>query len=76
MSLVHNERIKLTASWLNALASAAAAAGVIAPLAAGFYGVANAPASGALLLAGAAIWLFVGIGLHFAARHVLRNLRP
>ncbi len=76
MSLIHNERTKLTAAWLNALAGAASAAGVIAPLAAAFYGVASAPANGALLLAGVTIWLFAGIGLHFAARYVLRNLKP
>jgi hypothetical protein len=36
MSLIHNERIKLTAGWLNSLAGAAAAAGKIASLVAGF----------------------------------------
>lgn len=76
MNLVHNERIKLTASWLNALAGAAAGAGVIAPLAAAFYGVAKAPVSAAALAIGVIVWLFVGIGLHLAARHVLRNLKP
>jgi len=39
MSLIHNERVKLTAAWLNGLAGASAAAGSIAPLVAGFYGV-------------------------------------
>lgn len=76
MSLIHNERTKLTAAWLNTLAGAAAAGGVIAPLAAVFYGVANAPVGVRALLAGVAIWLLVGIGLHIAARHVLRNLKP
>jgi hypothetical protein len=56
MSLIHNQRIKLTAGWLNGLAGAAAAAGTIALLVAGFYGAATAPISKSLLLAGAGFW--------------------
>ena len=37
MFLVHNERTKLTASWLNTLATAIVAAGVFAPMAALLY---------------------------------------
>jgi hypothetical protein len=44
-NLIKNERIKLTAAWLNTLSGAATAAGAIAPLAATFYGVAAAPVS-------------------------------
>jgi hypothetical protein len=39
MFLVHNERTKLTATWLNALATALIAAGLFAPFAALFYGL-------------------------------------
>jgi hypothetical protein len=39
MSLVHNERTKLTATWANTLATAAMAAGLFAPLAALLYGL-------------------------------------
>lgn len=39
MSLVHNERTKLTAAWLNAVATALIAAGLFAPLAALLYGL-------------------------------------
>ena len=37
MFLVHNERTKLTATWLNTLATALVAAGVFAPGAALIY---------------------------------------
>jgi hypothetical protein len=56
---IHNQRIKLTAGWLNGLAGAAAAAGTIALLVAGFYGAATAPISKSLLFAGAGFWLLV-----------------
>jgi len=75
MSLVHNERTKLTAAWLNTLSGAATAAGVIAPLAATFYSLSAAPVSLGVLSLGAAIWFFAGVGLHFAARYVLRGLK-
>ena len=68
MSLVHNERTKLTAAWLNTLSGAATAAGVIAPLAATFYSVSAAPVSPGILSLGAAIWLFAGVGLHFGCK--------
>lgn len=55
MSLLHNERVKLTASWLNTLATATATVGVLAPLASVVYGV--------------------RLGLHVAARRVLRGLK-
>jgi hypothetical protein len=42
MFLVENERTKLTAGWLNALATALVATGVFAPAAALLYGVSGA----------------------------------
>jgi hypothetical protein len=75
MSLVHNERTKLTAAWLNTLSGAATAAGAIAPLAATFYGVSAAPVPPVVLSIGVAIWFFTGVGLHLAARYVLRSLK-
>jgi tripartite-type tricarboxylate transporter receptor subunit TctC len=36
VSLIHNERIKLTANWLNTLSATTVATGVIAPLAASY----------------------------------------
>ena len=73
MSLTHNDRVKLTAVWLNTLSAAAVAAGVIAPLR--FYGVTAAPVAPALLYLGFGLWFFAGIGLHLAARWLLGSLR-
>ena len=75
MSLVHNERVKLTAAWLNGMASAAVAAGVIAPLVAAFYGLTSVPVSTSGLLLGAVLWFAASGALHVAARHILGRLR-
>ena len=39
MSLVHNERTKLTANWLNTLAAGIILTGAVAPLVAAIYGL-------------------------------------
>ena len=75
-NLVRNERLKLTASWLNTLAGACMTAGVIAPLAAALFGVATVPVSSLTLGLGVLIFFLVGIGLHLLARLVLKGLRP
>lgn len=41
MSLIHNERTKLTANWLDRAGTAAITVGVIAPLAAAVFGYAT-----------------------------------
>ena len=43
MHLVHNERTKLTATWINTLATALVAAGFFAPVAALAYGISPLP---------------------------------
>jgi hypothetical protein len=45
MSLVHNERTKLTANWLDRAGTAAITVGVIAPLAALIFGYGSPMAS-------------------------------
>jgi len=45
MPLIQNERVKLTATWLNTLAAATIVTGVLAPIAAFVFGL---PASGAI----------------------------
>lgn len=70
--LVGNERAKLTATWVNGISVATVAVGGIAPLVAtltGAVGIVPAAIS-------SVIWCCTGIGLHFAARAVLRRLRP
>ena len=74
MSLIHNERMKLTANWLNALSAASIAVGGFAQLAPLFAGVTNA-ANAWLVLAFGAIWFTFGIVLHGAAHVVLTRLK-
>ena len=71
MSLVHNERTKLTATWLNSIAAAAVAVGAIAPSIAAVTGTTSPPLAAGLAL----FWLFVGAGLHFGARAILGRLK-
>jgi hypothetical protein len=75
MSLIHNERVKLTAGWFNTVAAATIVAGVIAPLAALVFGM--PPAGGlswANFLAATLAWLFFGTILHLVARYLLGSL--
>lgn len=66
------EQAKLTASWLNSIASGTVVTGTIAPAAAALLGVTNA--DGRLLGVFALVWLSVGVGLHFLARAALKRL--
>ena len=78
MSLIHNERTKLSATLLNTIAATFVAAGVVAPLVAVYYGF-GGPSPGmrpGLLLLGIATWLLTALGLHIAARRVLGSLKP
>ncbi|MGD0110056.1 MAG: hypothetical protein ABSC06_39485 [Rhodopila sp.] len=71
---IHNERTKLTATWLNGLATAATAAGAIAPAAAASFGISGGQ-FGWRFIVGTVTWLSVGLGLHYVARRVLGRLR-
>jgi hypothetical protein len=73
--LVHNERTKLTATWVNTVAAAFIAAGAVAPVAAILYGLAALPTTPARMLALAFICLALGTGIHVIARILLRSLR-
>jgi hypothetical protein len=76
MSLIHNERIKLTAAWFNALAAASVVTGFIAPLAAVVFGVQASGVVSIQTFATASVgWFLFGVGLHYIARRVLRRLR-
>jgi hypothetical protein len=75
MHLVHNERTKLMASWLNTPATALVAAGAFAPLAAWLYGLSSVPI-GAVSLAGiAVVCTAVGVCLHIFGWAMLGRLR-
>src|SRR3712207_6134067 len=74
MSLIHNERWKLTATALNGTAIAMMAAGFVAPIVAVSYGMSGAPATG--YFAGVSLaWFLAAAGLHLIARAALGRLR-
>ncbi len=75
MSLVHNERTKLSATALNGVAIASIAAGFITPLAALAFGVPGTGGRGPAFTALSAVtFLATGIGLHMLARRLLGGL--
>jgi hypothetical protein len=73
--LIHNEQIKLTANWLNTLATAIVAAGVFAPLAAQIYGVSQMPRFGVPVALLTGCCFVFGAVLHLLGRLALRRLR-
>jgi hypothetical protein len=73
--LVENERTKLTANWLNALATALVAAGLFAPGAALLYGISQLPIGFEYMVALALGCLALGAAIHIAGRAVLGRLR-
>lgn len=75
MFLVHNERTKLTASWLNTLATALIAAGAFAPMAARVYGLSALPIGVFYLSAIAFACVAVGAGLHVSGLAMLGRLQ-
>lgn len=76
MSLIHNERTKLSATALNGTALASIAAGFITPLAAISFDVPGSAARGALPTTLFALaWRVTGGILHLAARYLLGSLR-
>jgi hypothetical protein len=75
--LVGNERIKLTAGYLNTAATTFFGVGVVAPLVAAIYGFAS---SGGLLspltlVIGFTMFFATSAALHVAARHHLGRVR-
>jgi hypothetical protein len=75
MFLVHNERTKLTAAGLNALAAALVAAGVFAPVAALIYGLSQRSPGGLQLSLMMLSCIGGGAFLHWLGRALLGRLR-
>jgi hypothetical protein len=71
---VRNERRKLTASWLNTIATALMAAGVFAPAASQIYGFGPSRVDQTLVLISSTVCLAVSLILHFGGRQVLGGL--
>lgn len=74
MSLVHNEQTKLLTTGLNTIAAAFIIIGVVTPVTAVSFGIANAPKPSGVTAFFAAVWLCTGFGIHWIARRVLRSL--
>ena len=74
--LVRNERVKLTAGYLNTAATTLFGVGVVAPLVAAVYGFAAAgsPLPPLTLLIGFTMFSSMSGALHIAARHHMRRL--
>lgn len=75
MFLVHNEQVKLTATWFNTLATALVTAGTFAPIAALMYGFSATAADRSFLAVSAGICFLGGIALHLGGMAMLRRLR-
>lgn len=75
MFLVHNEQIKLTATWLNTLATASVAAGVFAPIAALLYQLAPVSMDVRDIIAIGLGCFAIGGALHLLGRASLGRLR-
>jgi Na+/H+ antiporter NhaC len=74
MFLVHNEQTKLTAGWLNTLATAIIATGALAPIAAAIYGISQPTLSWIALSALSATCFALGAFIHLLGRLALRRL--
>jgi hypothetical protein len=75
MSLVRNERTKLTANWCNGLATALVAAGFFAPGSALLYGVSQLSVDFAYVVVLALACLALGTGIHLIGIGILGRLR-
>jgi hypothetical protein len=76
MSLIHNERTKLTANAFNTAATSCFTVGVLAPMVAAFYNVGSGAIPLRTIALGVAIWLSVSCILRYNARRQLVGPRP
>lgn len=76
MSGIHNERVKLTANWLNIMAAGTIIAGSITPLVTIAYGLRSGEplATGTVILL-TLVWISAGVALHWMAWRVLGRLQ-
>ncbi|NNM72154.1 hypothetical protein [Enterovirga aerilata] len=75
--MAHNERLKLTANYLNTAAGTCFAAGVVAPFAPLTFGFSGGGSVSTLTFGlGVATFLTASGALHLATRSILKDLRP
>jgi hypothetical protein len=75
MSVIHNERTKLTATLLNNLAVASIVAGGLSPLAAFAYGLTPLHRDAWIIGLLSAVWILAGTALHLIARAILGRMQ-
>lgn len=75
MSLIHNERTKLTATLMNTIAAAIFITGVVAPMVALSYDLPGPNRGWAAALI-TIVWIFAALGIHLLARTLLGRLKP
>jgi len=75
MSAIENEQTKLLAANIDRASSGFTIAGFVTPVVALSYQVPTTPPVTVWTVAFSLIWLAVGIGLHVAARRLLRRLK-
>lgn len=71
----YNERLKLFANLLNALAAAFVSVGLIGPMFAFFYGLVAVSASPFPIAAGTLICMVMSTGLHLFGHAILGEIR-
>lgn len=72
LATIHNERTKLTATWMNNVGVGCVIAGFLAP---SLQAVISDRPHGPLLVIGFAIWFLIGVALHFMGRAILKGLK-
>jgi len=77
MSLIHNERIKLTAAAIDRLSTAMFVVGFLGPLSASIFGPPSTSIAfrGMIDIIEGAFWLAIGVALHLIARRVLKGIK-
>jgi hypothetical protein len=75
MSLIENERTKLTAALFNALAVAVVAAGLFAPAAAVVYGISSLKLGAVYFVTVILVCVGAGAFLHWVGLSILRRLQ-
>jgi hypothetical protein len=75
MKMVHDERVKITAAFLNGIAIAVFVIGTFAPMVQSIWNAETRATDWSLTVLIGAICIGVSGALHFAARAVLAGLR-
>jgi predicted tellurium resistance membrane protein TerC len=73
--LIHNERVKLRAAALNAMATSCFAIGVLAPIATSFYNLTSDHVPVHTVVLGIVLWFAAATLMHRRARHALEELK-